>query len=280
MTNRENPENQESKEGSEEFNVGTPAGDQTEQCRTRIIHAMSSHADLSARVREVHGRMSRSESDVEPSMKKVRFAEHTTVPVSPAVSTPHTVFALVAHGGSSSSSAPSQISPTVEHVRPEDSDEHTGSKKLKLSEPGSLPSGAPMSVGVNLSSGDMRVECLLDRFERERVANKSNDLLLSRMAGWVPDEQFLEVAGLDGPARSRVAYDPLKLAQSSSDVHIAEPFSQPKTLATPSRMRLTLGLLFDMSRSCSDLDVQANAERPCEYLRTERPMLLVGSPKC
>ena len=56
----------------------------------------------------------------------------------------------------------------------------------------------------------MRVECLLDRFEREPVANKSNDPLLSRIAGWVPDEQFLEVAlevaGLDGPALRHVAY--------------------------------------------------------------------------
>ena len=45
-------------------------------------------------------------------------------------------------------------------------------------------------------------------------------------------------------------------------------------------MGLTPGLLFDMSRSCWNLDVQANAERLCEYWRTERPVLLVGSPKC
>ena len=60
-------------------------------------------------------------------MEKVRFAEHTIVLVSQAVSTPHTVSALVAHGGSSSSS--------VEHVRPDE-------------------------CGCEL------VECLLDRFER------------------------------------------------------------------------------------------------------------------
>ena len=99
-----------------------PSRDHTEQCRTRIIHAMSSDADVSARVREAHERKSRSVSDAEPSMIKVRFAEHTTVLVSPAVSTSHTVSALVAHGGSSSSSAPSQITPIVGHVRP---DEHT-----------------------------------------------------------------------------------------------------------------------------------------------------------
>ena len=105
-----------------------------------------------------------------------------------------------------------------------------------------------MSVDANLSSDDMRVECSLDRFERERVTSKSSDPLLSRIAGWVLDEQFLEVAGLDGFARCRVAHALLKL--------------------------------FDMSRSCWHLDVQANAERLCDDLRTERPVLLLGSPKC
>ena len=161
--------------------------------------------------------MSRSVSGAEPNLKKVRLAGHENVPVSPAVSTSHTVSAPVAHGGSSSSSARAQATPTVEHVRPDDSDEHIGSKKLKLSEPSILPSGAPMSADVNLSSDDMQVECLPEVFERERVARTSNDLVLSRIA----DEQFLEVAGLDGPARSRGAYDLLKLEQSQNDIHIA-----------------------------------------------------------
>ena len=38
------------------------------------------------------------------------------------------------------------------------------------------------------------------------------------------DEQFLEVAGLFGPARCRVPYDLLELVQSQHDVHIAETF--------------------------------------------------------
>ena len=38
-----------------------------------------------------------------PNVKEVRFAQHTTVLVSPAASTSHTVSAFVAHGGSSSS---------------------------------------------------------------------------------------------------------------------------------------------------------------------------------
>ena len=133
----------------------------------------------------------------------------------------------------------------MEHVRPDDCDKQIGSKKLKWSELGILPSGAPMSANANLSSDDMQVEFLLERFERERVANKSSDPVLSRIAGWVSAEQFLEVAGLDGPARSRTDYDVLKLG----------------TVATPSRMGLTPALLFDTSRSCWDLDVQANAER-------------------
>ena len=136
-----------------------------------------------------------------------------------------------------------------------------------------MPSGAPMIGDVNLPSVDMRVECLVERCEQERVANTSNDPLLSRNAGWVPDEQLLEVAGLDGPAPCRGSYDLLKLGQSHNVVHSAETSSQPKTVAAPSRMGLTPGLLFDMSRSCWDLDVQANAERLCEYLRNDRPVL-------
>ena len=70
---------------------------------------------------------------------------------------------------------------SIRGVRPDDSDEHMGSKKLKLSELGSLPSGAPMSVGANLSSDDMRVEFLLQRFERGRVANTLNIPVLNWM---------------------------------------------------------------------------------------------------
>ena len=102
----------------------------------------------------------------------MRFAEPNTELVSPAVSTSHTLPTSVAHGGSSSSSAPPEAIPIVEHVRLADSDEHTVSKKLELSEPGKLPSGAPMSSDATLSSDDMRVECLLERLERERVAQQ------------------------------------------------------------------------------------------------------------
>ena len=179
----------------------------------------------------------------EPNRKKVRRADYTNGLVLLAMSTSHILPTSFTHGGSSSSSAPPQAIAIVVHKRPDDSCEHTGSKKLKLSDPGNLPSKTPMSSDVNLSSDDMRIECLLERFERERVANKSSNPVLNRIAGWVSDEQFLEVAGLDGPARGRVAYDLLNLEQSLNDIPIAETFSQFKTMATP-------GLIFDMSRSC------------------------------
>ena len=48
-----------------------PSRDHTEQCRTRIIQAMSSDVVFSARVRDAHERMSRQVSDAQPDMKKV-----------------------------------------------------------------------------------------------------------------------------------------------------------------------------------------------------------------
>ena len=136
--------------------------------------------------------------------------------VSTAVSTSHTFPTSVTHGGSSSSSAPPQAIPIVVHVQPDDSDEHAGSKKLKLSGPGNLRSSAQMSSDANMTSDDMRVECWL---ERERVANKSNHPVFTPIAGWVFDEQFLEVAGLDGRARGRVAHGGEKFGQSLNDTH-------------------------------------------------------------
>ena len=206
-------------------------------------------------------------------MEIVRFTGHTGVPFSPAVPTSQTQCLHLLR-------TPSLITPLLNTCHLMTVMSTLVQEKLNLSEPGILPSGAPMSADANLSSDDMQVECLLERFERERVANKSNELVLNRIAGLVSDEQFLEVAGLDGPARRHVANDLLKLGQSRNDKHIAETFSQSKTVVTPSRMGLTPGLLFDMSRSCWDLYVQANAERLCEYLRTERPVLSVVSPKC
>ena len=177
---------------------------------------MSADADLSARVREAHERVSRSVSDAEPSMKMVRFTERTTVRISSATSMPHTVPAPVTYyGGSSSSSAPTQATSTVEHVRPDDSDERIGSNKLKLSESGSLLSGAPMSADADLSTDDLRVECLMGGLERDLISSKSNDPWLSRITGLVPTGQFQEVVGLDGPAQDRVPCDLLKLGAES-----------------------------------------------------------------
>ena len=131
---------------------------------------------LSARVWEANERVSRSVS----SMKKARFTERATAPVSSVTFTPHThcLHQSRVLGGSSSSSAPPQATSAVQRERLGDSDDRIGSKKLMLSESGSLPSGAPMSADLDLSNDDMKVRCLLDRFERERIASKSHDPLV------------------------------------------------------------------------------------------------------
>ena len=69
------------------------------------------------------------------------------------------------------------------------------------------------------------------RFELERIANKASNLVLNRIAGGVPGEQFLKVAALDGPARSCVACDMLKLG-AEFDIHVTELFSQTTTVVT------------------------------------------------
>ena len=76
----------------------------------------------------------------------------------------------------------------------------------------------------------------------------------------VSDEQFLEAAGLDGPARNKIAYDLLNFGQSLNDVHVAEIVSQNRTAATSSRMGLTREVVFYMSRSCWDLNIRTNTE--------------------
>ena len=102
-----------------------------------------------------------------------------------------------------------------------------------------MPSGTPMSADANLPSDDMSVECVLEHFERKRVAIKLSDLVVSKIAGESSGGQFLEVAGLQS-ARGRVTYELLKLGKGLNDSHIVETFSQHKTMATASCMGLTL----------------------------------------
>ena len=132
-----------------------------------------------------------------------------------------------------------------------------------------------MSPDTNLSSDHMKVECVLERCEKERVANTSTDPVLIPIAGETCDEQFSEVAGLDRPARRRLACDLLKLEQSLNDNHVAEIFGQRKTMAMASRMGLTAGMASDMPRRCWDLNDGTNTERLCKYVQNERPVLLV-----
>ena len=94
-----------------------------------------------------------------------------------------------------------------------------------------------------------RSNFLLERLGRERAANKLRHVVPSKIAGGTCDDQFLEVAQLDQSARGRTTHDPLKLKQSVQVIHVVAIFSQPKTTATASRMRLAPGLIFDQD-SC------------------------------
>ena len=149
------------------------------------------------------------------------------------------------------------MNPIVEHVRPDGGDEHIGSKKLKFSAPGNLPTGAPMRADVNLSSDDMRVECLLELFERERVSNTSNNPMLNRITGEVSDEQFSGGRwSVDRPARSRVAHDLLKPVQSQNDVHV-EYSSTCHAVAGTWMFKRTLTICVntcELNDQCSSLD--------------------------
>ena len=61
------------------------------------------------------------------------------------------------------------------------------------------------------------------------------------------DKQFLEDVYLEGQAQRRIAYGVLKSEQSLTKFYLAETLNHPETVATPSRVGLTLELLFDMS---------------------------------
>ena len=82
-----------------------------------------------------------------------------------------------------------------------------------------------------------------------------SDQVLSKIAGQTSDEQFLEAAGLGQAARERT-HDGWKLEQSLNDIHVVEMVGQPNTMATASRMGLTYGFVFDLSRRCWDLHVR------------------------
>ena len=64
----------------------------------------------------------------------------------------------------------------------------------------------------------------------------------------------MAVAGLDRAKCKNVQCDVVKLGQDLNDIHVADIFSLPKVMDTASRTGLTLGLAFDMSRSCWNLN--------------------------
>ena len=142
-----------------------PSRDHTEQCRTRIIQAISSDVDLSERVREAPERVA---SDAEPNMKKVRFAEHFHPRFPHHTQSLHLLLIVDHHRHQHHQ----KELPLFDTCELDDRDEHICSQMLELSEPGNLPSCAPMSADMILSSDDMRLECWLERFGNELQTNR------------------------------------------------------------------------------------------------------------
>ena len=64
-----------------------------------------------------------------------------------------------------------------------------------------------------------------------------------------------------------------------NDVHVAEIFSPPRVTAETHRFGLSPGMALDI-RTGWNLDDPRKLKQLWEYLRTERPMLIIGSPEC
>ena len=64
-----------------------------------------------------------------------------------------------------------------------------------------------------------------------------------------------------------------------NDVHVAEIFSAPRATTESHRFGLTPGMVFDI-RTGWNLDDPRKLKQLWEYLRTSRPMLVIGSSEC
>ena len=146
---------------------------------------------------------------------------------------------------------------------------------------GAPPSDELERVVRSREDHDMAVEqfCVLERFEHERRDNKRTNRMLDEIVAETTSKEFMEMAGLSCAERRSVARDLAKLGQELNDIHVAEIFSPPHVTAEASRMELTPGLAFDISHGW-DLDNPENVQRLWQYLKQERPMLIVGSPEC
>ena len=107
----------------------------------------------------------------------------------------------------------------------------------------------------------------------ERAAHRSE----LEQAGWLGDEErCLDKLGFDSGTR-REALQLVK--RLGAGCHVSEVFCPPRFTAMAHRYGLTPGLAFDL-RSGWDLDDPQAQKAVWEHLRTERPLLVVGSPEC
>ena len=117
--------------------------------------------------------------------------------------------------------------------------------------------------------------CVLERFGKERDRNPS----LQEIVGEESEDRFLERMGFECAERRAVRRDLEKLGQNLNDVHVAEIFSPPRVTAETHRFGLTPGMAFDI-RTGWNLDDPRKLKQLWRYLRTERPMLIIGPSEC
>lgn len=269
--------------GCEAAQSGLGKAGHNEECRTRIVAAMSQDPGLSERVREAHARVGQEE----PESKKAKVAmdqpsSSSPQPVvgdaavrcslPPELPSDTVVSGAGAAVSSSSSPPPPLASPSTSSPpavpAPQDMEVNVNGRK-RQAEPiddsirGDRPAG----------DDDQMVEeiCVMERFEQEReiCAERARD----------SQAQCLEALGFSSAERQSVAKDLAKLGQELNDIHVAEIFSPPRVTAAAGRMGLTPGLAFDISQGW-DLDNPANIRRLWQYVRSERPMLIIGSSEC
>ena len=114
-----------------------------------------------------------------------------------------------------------------------------------------------------------------ERSEKERERNP----LLQEIVDEKLEDRFLERIGFECAERRAVRRDLEKLGQNLNDVHMAEIFSPPRATAESHRFGLTPGMVFDV-RTGGNPDEMRELKQLWEYLRTERPMLIIGSSEC
>ena len=134
---------------------------------------------------------------------------------------------------------------------------HRGPKHVQICRVETVIDHTPMSADVNVSSGaigaqetqniGMAFENMLQRSELEHIATTSGDPVLIEISKWRPMNSSWRLLVKIKADRTKVQCDLMKLSA--------------QILVIASRLRLTQGLVFDMFRSCWDLNNQADTQR-------------------